>query len=402
MKYAMFIADGMSDYPLEEFNDRTPLQVARTPNMDRIAREGISGTIKVVPHISGASSDIAIMSLLGYDPRKFHSGRGPLEAASIGIKLKEDEIAFRCNLVTTGEGVLIDYSAGHISTKEAGVLIDLLNRRLGSDDFKFYPGVHYRHILVIHTGEGSRFSSLQPDLLRCTPPHDISGRQMKRYLPRGEGSGALRELMDASREILEGHEINQLRQDLGENVANMIWLWGQGRTASFPPFGERFKVTGGVISAVNVVNGIAVCIGLKVIRVPGATGYFDTDYEAKARYAISCLRDDDFVLVHLEATDEAGHMGDARAKVRAIEDFDKKTIGPVFAYIRELGGYRITVLPDHFTPVSVRTHTDEPVPFALCGDGISPDRTSVFSEVSAAGGSVHMKGGYKLMDYFLT
>lgn len=396
MKYALLIGDGMADRPLKVLGDRTALQAANTPNMDEIASNGMFGLVKTVTGKVGKSSDVAILAILGYDPSKYYTGRGPFEAASMGVHLSGEQVAFRCNLVTVDEKYLVDYSAGHISTKEAGILIEFLNKELGWDGIKFYAGVSYRHIAIVGPGEG-RFSVFAPELLKCNPPHDVVNQSLEKILPNGKGREIFRELMYESGRLLDGHEINEVRRQLGENPANMIWLWGQGKTPELP----RFKIEGTVISAVDVVKGIGFCAGLSVVNVPGATGYFDTDYHAKARYAISALEKCDFVLVHVEAPDEAGHMGDVRVKISAIENFDSKVVGPILSYMKGLKEYRICVLPDHATPVEIRTHTEDMVPFAICGTDIDKSSGLPFDEVSAKKGSWRISQGYRLMEHFI-
>ncbi len=396
MKYALLIGDGMADRPLSLLGGRTPLQVASTPNMDEIASHGVLGLIKTVSKRTGKSSDVAILSILGYAPSKYYTGRGPLEAASMGIHLKEGQVAFRCNLVTVDEGCLVDYSAGHISTEEAKVLIKFLNKKLRWSGIKFHAGVSYRHLAIVDYSEG-RFSGFDPESLKCKAPHDVINQPLEKILPRGRGSNIFKELAYESRRLLDEHEINVVRRELGENPANMIWLWGQGKEPRLP----AFSMSGAVISAVDVVKGIGHSIGLSVVNVPGATGYFDTDYNAKAEYAINALKEYDFVLVHVESPDEAGHIGDVRAKISAIENFDSKVVGPVLSYVKGQANYRACVLPDHATPVELRTHVDDMVPFAICGKGIVRRSGLTFDEVSAKESGIRIPSGHKLMGHFL-
>ena len=384
MKYAILVGDGMSDYRLDDLDGRTPLQAARTPEMDRIAKEGMTGMARTVPRNMDASSDVANMSIFGYDPKEFYTGRGPLEAASMGIELGPDDVAFRANLVTVSDGVMVDYSAGHISSNEAAVLIELLGGKFSRRGVRFYPGVSYRHLMIVPEvklsgGHGH---------LRCVPPHDITGKPIMENLPRGKGAKFLGEIMTGSQFMLADHEINTIRVDLGENPADMLWLWGQGKKPSMPLFKERHGVDGAVISAVDLIKGMALCIGLKVIDVPGATGYYDTDYAAKAEYALRALEGADFVFVHVEAPDEAGHNGDLGEKIRAIENFDEKVVGRIADGMRRMGEHRILVMPDHPTPVELRTHADDPVPYAIAGNGIRADAVCRFDE-----GSIGKGGG---------
>jgi 2,3-bisphosphoglycerate-independent phosphoglycerate mutase len=394
VKYAVLIGDGMADYPVAELNGRTPLQVAKIPNMNFVAQNGCVGMTSNVPRGMHPGSDVAIMSILGYDPRKHYTGRGPLEAASMGIKLGEGDIAFRCNLTTVEGDVMMDYSAGHISTKEAGVIIEFLNEKLGNEHIRFYPGVSYRHLLVVKSG-GSLAN------VKCVPPHDITGKSVSRNLPAGDSSEFVIDLMERSKAILKEHEINRVRIDLGENPANMIWLWGQGSAPNIPLFRERYSLKGAVICAVDLVKGIGRIVGLDIIDVPGATGYYDTNFLGKANAAIDALKKFDFVCVHVEAPDEASHNGDLRAKITAIENFDSMVVGPVIKHFRKSRNYRILVMTDHTTPLSVRTHTSEPVCFGMMGKDVQRNGIAEFNEVSAARSGLKFEEGYQLMGYFL-
>ncbi|MFH1622584.1 MAG: cofactor-independent phosphoglycerate mutase [Candidatus Omnitrophota bacterium] len=395
MKYVILVPDGMADYPCASLGNKTPLEIAQTPNMDKVVSQGILGQVDTIPLGMTPASDVANMSILGYDPKKYYSGRGPLEAANLGVELKENEIAFRCNLVTCNEDIMVDYSAGHISNKEAESLIDFLNKKLKSKDYKFYAGVSYRHLFVI------RDDAMVLDKVKCTPPHDILNQKISNNLPKGENSEVLFELMSKSKDLLSAHEINKVRVDLGENPANMIWLWGQGRRPKMPTYLERFEKTGAVISAVDLIKGIGKILGLDAINVPGATGYYDTNYQAKADYALKALAKRDFVYVHVEAPDEAGHNGDLREKITAIERFDKFIVGSFlkhFAKTKEK--HKLLIVPDHATPLSVRTHTRDTVCFALAGENISPNGFQVMSEQKAKESSVKFSSGVDLIEYF--
>ena len=388
----------MADRPLKELEGATPLEVARTPNMDLIAKEGIVGNAVTVPEGLQPASDVANMALLGYNPRKYYSGRGPLEAANMGVTLKESDVAFRCNIVTISDDKMADYSAGHITNKEADVIIKFIDKKLGSDAIKFYPGISYRHLAVI---DSDKIQLKKEDLLNaaCTPPHDILGKPIARYLPHGAASGYLTDLMLKSKDSLLKHDVNRVRVDLGENPANMIWLWGQGIKPDMPLFKEKFNVTGSIISAVDLIKGLGKIIGLDPIDVPGATGYYDTDYLAKAKYALESLKDKDFVFVHVEAPDEAGHNGDLREKIAAIENFDKLVVGTILDEFKKSNeDFRILVVPDHATPLSVRTHTRDPIPFAMYGKGISKDAIDSYNEVAARKSSLFIEDGYKILD----
>jgi 2,3-bisphosphoglycerate-independent phosphoglycerate mutase len=396
MKYAVLIGDGMADYPIEQLGGKTPLEAARTPNMDFIARHGRLGRITTVPKGMAPGSDVAIISILGYNPLKYYTGRGPLEAANLGIHLQANDVAFRCNLITAGEDTLIDYSAGHISSKEAEILIKSVDKALGTDKIKFYPGVSYRHILVI---KDAPFTDLRKII--CSPPHDITGKEISKNLPRGDGVELLIKLMHDSRAVLENHEINLVRIDLKEGPANMIWLWGQGSSLEMPRFADKYGLTGSVISAVDLIKGLGRIIGLEVINVPGATGYYDTDYKGKAEAALKQLKSQDFVFLHVEAPDEAGHNGDLREKIAAIERFDQMVVGTLLSACKRKKNFRVMVLPDHATPVSLRTHTGDPVFFGIFGTDILGSGFAGYSEREAKNSELCFENGFELMDYFI-
>jgi 2,3-bisphosphoglycerate-independent phosphoglycerate mutase len=363
MKYLIVIADGMADNPLKELEWRTPLQVASHPAMDSVAARGVCGTLRTLPEGFEAGSDVAIMSILGYDPLKYYTGRGPLEAASIGVDLGKEDVAFRCNLITQKEGLLEDYSAGHIGSDEARKLILSIKREYGrEEEIEFHPGVSYRHLLVLR---GRRYS----DRVVCVPPHDAMGKAISDILIKPIDSEAVetadllnRMILDSER-ILQNHEVNMRRAQSGAGVANMIWFWGQGRRPQIRSLYDRFGVKGAVISAVNVVKGLGILAGMDIIEVPGATGYLDTNYEGKADYAVEGLENHDLVIVHIEAPDEAGHSGDPHLKIKAIEDLDNRLIKRILKQLH--GEYALAVLPDHATPCDMRTHTKQPVPFAF-------------------------------------
>jgi 2,3-bisphosphoglycerate-independent phosphoglycerate mutase len=342
------------------------------------------------------ASDVANLSILGYDPKKYYSGRAPLEAANLGIELEEDDVAFRCNLITVEGDILFDYSAGHIKSKESEKLIKFIDQKLGSNKLRFFPGVSYRHLLLVKRG-----AELKLQNLKCTAPHDISGQSIKRNLPGGENAEIIIKLMQDSKEILASHEINQVRMDLKENPANMIWLWGQGVKPNMPKFQDKFGLSGSVISAVDLIKGLGRILGLEVINVSGATGYYDTDYEAKAKAAIKSLKENDFVFVHIEAPDEAGHNGDLREKLTAIERFDQSVVGAFLEYCKERNDFRIMVLPDHATPLALKTHTSEAVPFAIYGKNVQAGNFLNYSEKEAQKSQTYFKDGYQLMEYFI-
>ena len=395
MKYVVVVPDGAADHPLEILGGRTPLEVASTPNLDYLAKRGVLGRVRTIPSGFTPSSDVANLSLLGYDPKKYYTGRGPLEAANLGIELDEEDLAFRCNLITESDGKILDYSAGHISDKEAKILIECLNKNLATSSIKFYPGKSYRNLMIYKKGK-----SLGLDKLRYWPPHDIMGEKIKPHFPRGKNSNIIVELMEKSKEILSLHEINKVRVDLGENPANMIWLWGCGEKPEMEKFEEKFKIKGAVISAVDLIKGIGKIIGLEVIEVEGATGFYDTNYEGKAKAALSALSRVDFVFIHIEATDEASHNADLRMKITCVERIDKLVIGAILEGLKN-EKFRILVCPDHPTPISKRTHTSEPVPFLIYGEGIERKDFSCFSEVEAQNSKLYFDEGSSLIKYFI-
>ncbi|MFH1552579.1 MAG: cofactor-independent phosphoglycerate mutase [Candidatus Omnitrophota bacterium] len=397
MKYVILVPDGMADLPLEELNDRTCMEAANAPNMHMIARRGVVGTVKNVPKGMTPASDVANLSILGYNPQEYYCGRGPLEAANLGKELTEKDVAFRFNTVTVAGDKMVDYSAGHITSKEASVLANLLDEKLGSERFRFYPGTSYRNLLMMYCDseeEADQFSKVQ-----CYPPHDILDKSVSKHLPK---EAELVELMEKSKGILENHEINKVRVDLGQNPANMIWIWGQGKKPDIPRFEDAYGISGGIISAVDLLKGMGHVLGLEVAEVPGATGYYDTNYEGKAQAALDILKRRDMVFVHVEAPDEAGHNGDIWAKIKAIENFDSRITGKVIEELSKEGcDYRVLILPDHPTPIKKRTHTADPVPFAMAGKGITPDDVAVFTEKAAKAGSMCVKQGSELMKLLL-
>ncbi len=393
MKYCVIIPDGMADYKLEKLSGRTPLEAARTPNLDNISSNGILGVVNTVPKNFKPGSDIACLSVLGYDPKVYYTGRAPLESASLGIELGEKDWAVRCNLITAIDGILEDFSAGHISDNEAELIMSILNEQLAGGSVRFYAGKSYRNIMV-YNGD----IAIEAD---CTPPHDIIGKSITQNLPKGKGSEILIDLMRNSYHLLENHELNKVRVDLGDNPANMIWLWGQGKRPSLVPFEQLYGISGAVITGVDLLRGLATYIGWNIIEVPGATAYLDTDYDAKARYAIEAMETHDLVLIHIEAPDEAGHEGNIHEKIRAIENIDKKIIGPVLSALKKYNEFRILILPDHYTPISKRTHTSDPVPFTIYGNVSGSISKLSFSESNAEQTGLRVKKGYKLMSHFI-
>jgi len=381
MKYAVLIGDGMADYPIEKLGGKTILQAARTPAMDYIAAHGNTGLAKTIPDGLPAGSDVANMSILGYDPAVYYSGRAPLEAASMGVALASDDVAFRCNLVTIEQGRIKDYSAGHISSEEAEILIETLDTELGNEELRFYPGISYRHLLVARNNLGVE--------TECTPPHDITGKKIEEYLPGGKDGDFFSDMIKKSMIILELHPVNLKRIEEGKNPANSIWVWGQGYAPKFTPFQELYGKAGAVISAVDLLKGIGIYAGLDVIEVPGATGYLDTNYEGKANAAIEALKARDLVFVHVEAPDEAGHEGSIDKKLRAVEDFDSRIVAPILKHAKASDEpFTILVLPDHPTPISLKTHVPDPIPFAVYRtDKTDSDGAETFDEESVKKGS---------------
>lgn len=371
----------MADYPIEKLGGKTILQAARTPAMDYIAAHGKIGLAKTIPDGLPAGSDVANMSILGYDPAVYYSGRAPLEAASMGVALASDDVAFRCNLVTIEQGRIKDYSAGHISSEEAKILIETLDTEIGNEELRFYPGISYRHLLIARNNLGAE--------AECTPPHDITGKKIEEYLPRGKEGDIFSDLIKKSMIFLELHPVNLKRIEEGKNPANSIWVWGQGSAPKFTLFRELYGKAGAVISAVDLLKGIGIYAGLEVIEVAGATGYLDTNYEGKASAAIEALKTMDLVFVHVEAPDEAGHEGSIDKKLKAVEDFDSRIVTPILKHAKASDEpFTILVLPDHPTPISIKTHARDPVPFAVYRtDKMDSDSAEAFDEESAKKGS---------------
>jgi 2,3-bisphosphoglycerate-independent phosphoglycerate mutase len=377
MKFVVILGDGMADLPLAALQGRTPLQAAKIPNMDMVARQGRNGLAKTVPEGFPPGSDVANLSVMGYEPQKYYTGRAPLEAAAMGVRLAGDDIAFRCNFVTVEDGIMKDYSAGHISSQEGRELIGALAHLMPAQ--RLYAGVSYRNLLVLKAGAEAI----------CTPPHDITDQPIQCFLPRGPDAKLLIDLMEKAKPILASHPVNLRRIAEGKRPANMIWLWGQGPAPAMPTFQEKYGLRGAMISAVDLLKGIGTYAGLEVIDVPGATGTIDTNYEGKVQAALRALERLDFVYLHIEAPDEAAHEGDLEQKIRAIEIFDQRVVGPMIEGLERSGNdWRVLLLPDHATPISIKTHSRDPVPFAIMGRGISPDSVQRFDEEEAK------QGGY--------
>ena len=403
MKYVLLVGDGMADYPLAELGGRTPLMVATTPNMDWVAKNGAVGLVKTIPPGFSSGTEIANMSLLGYDPARYFTGRGPLEAASMKVSLEADDLAFRCNLVSLevfGPQVIMgDFTAGHISSEEAKQIIQDIEGEMGTETIRFYPGLSYRHLMVWKGG--GRLKGLEN--LPLAPPHDIVGKGIFDYLPKLGGEDGIVELLTRSQILLKEHPVNLARMENGLKPANSIWLWGQGRRPQIPTLAEKFGVEGSVISAVDLLKGLGLYAGLKVIDVPGATGYFDTNYRGKAVYGLKELKEKDLVFIHVEAPDEAGHNGDIPKKIEAIEAFDKEVVGTILEGMRDFGDFRVMVLPDHPTPISIRTHVSDPVPFAIYDSRQQRSWPAGmrFDEDSVKGSGVYVENGYQIMDILM-
>lgn len=392
MKYVILIGDGMGDYPLAELGGRTPLEAAATPNLDALARQGEVGLARTIPAGMEPGSDIANLAIMGYDPARYHTGRAPLEAAALGVSLAPDEVAFRCNLVTLraepGGLYMEDYAAGHITSDEARELILALEDALGQNGRHFYPGVSYRHLLVWNKGEPG---------WKTYPPHDHSGQEVGKLFQSEGPAAPLWALIRASWPILQEHGLNRRRRAQGKRPANSIWLWGQGRSPALPTLKERFGLTGAVICAVDLIRGIGLYAGLTPIRVPGATGYLDTNYEGKVHAALKALQDQDLVFIHVEAPDEAGHKGELTLKIQAIEDFDARVVGPLLVGLKTMGDHRVLVMCDHLTPIAVRTHTSEAVPFVLFDSRHPGNNSRAYSEAAAKASGLLLEHGADLL-----
>jgi 2,3-bisphosphoglycerate-independent phosphoglycerate mutase len=386
MKYLILVGDGMGDRPCPELEGRTVLQAADIPNMDRLASEGVLGLAQTIPGDKDPGSDTANMSLMGFDPAIYHTGRSPIEAAAMGVDLAPDEIAFRCNLVTLewqdGSTVMKDYSAGHVDSQSAEQFVLAVDQALGRDGLKFYPGVSYRHLLVWRNGPLDAFT---------VPPHDRIDQKVDDVLNQDGANKAVNDLMRASWPVLAGHPLNQLRNHEGKPEVNSIWLWGQGTKPSLVTYRERFGLNGFTVSAVDLIKGLGVLAGLKAVDVEGATGFLDTNYAGKVQAVLDGLKTSDIAFLHVEAPDEAGHSGKLDLKMRAVQEFDERVVGPVLAGLKELGPLRVLLATDHFTPLEVKTHTREPVPYVIWDSENPRNGGSGFNEkaaLAACGGKV--------------
>lgn len=392
-KFAIIIPDGAADYPLDCFDGKTIFEAAEIPHIHQVAQEGRQGMARTVPQGMTPGSDVAMMSVLGYDPAKNYTGRAPIEAVAQNIDLGPDDWVFRCNLVTLADDIIADHSAGHITTQEATQILNDLKEVLSAPHIAFYPGVSYRHLCVI---KGIDFSAVSTQ-----PPHDVLGQKFAKHLPKGKNAKVLNDLISRSWPVLENHPINRIRRDLGENPATSIWLWGQGQKAILERFSKKYGKNGAAITAVDLVRGLAKLIGFDLIHVPGATGFLDTNYAGKGQAAVQALEKYDLVLVHIEATDEAGHSGNPQAKKKALEQIDQHIVKPVYEALKKYPVWRILIMPDHPTPVDVRAHTAEPVPFVIAGTGIKPSVSKPFSELNSKQTGLIINKGADLMEFFL-
>ena len=398
MKYIVMLGDGMADYPVAQLGDQTPLEAAKKPNMDFLAQNGTVGMVKTIPEGYPPGSDTANLSVMGYDPAIYYSGRSPLEAVSIGIELQPSDVTFRCNLVTLSDAQnyeqasMVDYSCDEISTEESTILVNYLNDHFKNEKCNLYPGISYRHCLVLKDAKtGSD----------CTPPHDISGRPIAEYLPKGRYGDLLLDMMKRSRQLLKDHPVNKARIERGLHPATSVWFWGEGVKPALSSFEEKYGIKGGVISAVDLIKGIAICAGLKSVDVPGATGNIHTNFKGKGQAAIDLLRNGyDFVYIHVEAPDECGHRHEIENKVRSIEKIDEEILGPVIGAMREDGEeFSILLMPDHPTPLDIRTHTAEPVPFVLYRSfQHGTPFTYRYTELLSGETGLFVENGYTMMD----
>lgn len=401
MKYLVVLCDGMADYPMVELGGKTPLEYANVPNMDSLVKTAKIGLVKTVQDGMKPGSDVANLSVLGYDPMVYYTGRSPLEAGSIGIDMKKTDVSLRCNLVTVSDEIayedktLLDYCADDISTEDARVLIEYIEEKLGCDEFRFYTGVAYRHCLIWDNGT--------TDLGGLTPPHDITGKPVREYLPNKMSDNAkkLQELMEKSYELLKDHPINKARMEKGLRPANSIWLWGEGVRAELDNFKEKYGLKASMISAVDLLKGIGKFSGMSVVEVEGATGYIDTNFDGKAEAAIKEFENgQDFVYIHVEAPDECGHRAEVQNKVRAIEIIDEKILGPVTEALRNMGNFKVMVTPDHATPLSLKTHTNDPIPFFIYDSTVSQRGADCFNEKTAKESGLYIDEGFTIMKEF--
>ena len=393
-KYLVLVGDGMADFPIDSLGGRTVLEVARTPAMDRLARLGCLGNVRTVPEGYPPGSDVANMSLMGYDPKKYYTGRGPLEAAALGVKMNPEDVAYRCNLVTLsfreGRVYMHDYSAGHISTEEAHQLLKDFAPHVPPRSFDLIPGVSYRHILIWKGG---------PEGIPTVPPHDFTGMDVTEAWHTYEEEPMLYELLTKAITFFHHHPVNEKRRAEGKLPANSLWPWGQGRRPRIPTLKELYDIEGAVVAAVDLIKGLGVWAGMEVVEVPGATGYLDTNYRGKAEAALNVLRDKDLVFLHVEAPDEAGHAGDVKEKIRAIENFDKEVVAPILDGLKDLGyPFRMLIVTDHFTPIVLKTHAPGLVPFIIYDStDVKENEEAAYNEKAAEKSDIVVEQGYRLL-----
>ncbi len=400
MKYVVLLCDGMADYPVPELNNQTPMQKAKKPNMDKLAKTATVGLCKTVADGLKPGSDVANLSVLGYDPKIYYSGRSPLEAGSIGIDMLDTDVSLRCNLVTLtdeenyADKTIVDYCAGDISTEEAKVLIDYLAEHFNNEEFALYSGVSYRHCLIWNNGI--------LDLGSLTPPHDITGKPIKEYLPAHPNAKKLLDMMEKSYELLKEHPLNKEREARGERPANSMWFWGEGVRKPLTSFEEKYGLKGSMISAVDLLKGIGKFSGMKVVNVAGATGYLDTNFEGKAQACIDELASgQDFVYIHVEAPDECGHRYEIENKVKAIELIDEKILGPVLEALEDYDDYKVLIMPDHATPLCLKTHTNDPIPYMIFHKNKPAVGVDCLCEESAKEAGNYIEIGHTVMDRFV-
>jgi 2,3-bisphosphoglycerate-independent phosphoglycerate mutase len=391
-KYVIMLPDGATDERLPQLGGKTPLDVARIPTMDSIAARGEVGRIITIPEGFTPGTDVGTLTLLGFDPHRYYTGRAPIEACAKGLVARPDQLIFRSNFVTIADGRMKDFTAGHIHQDEADALIAALDQELGGEGCEFHAGVSYRNLLLLANAADMK--------LACAPPHDIPDQPVADHPPRGTGAERVLEIMRRARDVLARHPVNAARQQAGRPPVTDIWLWGQGRPTTLVPYVEKYGVRAAAITAVDIIRGMAVATGMDLIHVPGATGYIDTDYDAKGRYAVEALARYDCVVVHVEAADEAGHLGDAHEKVTALERIDEAVVAPLFAALRRYPSWRILVAPDHPTPASTKAHSAVPPHYAMAGDGIAANGATRFTEEAAAATGVFVREGHTLADRF--
>lgn len=400
MKTLVLLCDGMADYPVKELGDKTPMGASVTPNMDKLAKKSYMGLAKTVADNMKPGSDVANLAVLGYDPQVYYSGRSPLEAGSIGIDMKPTDVSFRCNLVTLSDEpeyadkTILDYCADDISTAEAKEIVKTLAEHFNNDEFQLYAGVSYRHCLIWNNGT--------TDVGTLTPPHDITGKPIKDYIPSHPNAKKLYDMMAESYDILKNHPVNKAREAKGLRPANSMWFWGEGTRKALMPFEEKYGLKGSMISAVDLLKGIGKFSGMNVVDVEGATGYIDTDFEGKANAAIEEFKNgQDFVYIHVEAPDECGHRHEIENKKKSIELIDEKILGPVLNALEEYDDYKVLIMPDHATPLELRTHTNDPIPFLMYHKNGEVDGKDEFTEQTCKDTGVYIEDGHNILEKFL-